>query len=131
MRQILQNGQTHLNNLAAVAEELLSVFDNFVGLTLKGLKDCLVFSVKLQAIALLHDENINNIMRMPFVESLFTRRLQASLSMFVFMIYYRKVAGLSGLAIWECVKISIKLLNDAVTPNLKFCLGFSRLPAFS
>ena len=131
MRQIPQNGQTRLNNLAAVADELLSVFNNFVGLTLKGLKDCLVFLVKLQVIALLYNENINNIMKMPFSESLFTRRLQASLSMFVFMIFYRKVAGLSILAIWKCVKISIELLNDAVTPNLKFCLGFSCLPAFS
>ena len=33
----LQNGQTHSNNLSAVADELLSVFDHFVGLMFKGL----------------------------------------------------------------------------------------------
>ena len=32
-----KNGQTHSNNSPAVADELLSVFDHFVGLALKGL----------------------------------------------------------------------------------------------
>ena len=34
-----QNGQTHTNNSSAVADELLGVFDHFVGLTLKGITD--------------------------------------------------------------------------------------------
>ena len=32
-----QNGQTHSNNSSAICQQIVSVFDHFVGLALKGL----------------------------------------------------------------------------------------------
>ena len=33
-----QNGQTHSNNLSAIYQQIVCVFDHFVGLAIKGLK---------------------------------------------------------------------------------------------
>ena len=43
-----QNGQTHSNNSSATADELLSLFDHFMGLPFKGLisKKLSIFEVE-------------------------------------------------------------------------------------
>ena len=44
-----QNGQTHSNNLSAIADKLFDVFDHFVKLTLKLLIGALIPTKKLKS----------------------------------------------------------------------------------